>query len=176
MKHLLKNGKEIIIREATEKDAESVIAYVKDIILQSDNLTFENGEFNPSVDSEKQFISSINSSTNQCFLLAFCGDEIIGNLSINSADRARLRHSGELSITVSKEYWNQGAATHLMDEFVKWLNTTDLKKINLSVKEDNKNAIKLYENFGFKQEGMISRAFYINNRYYSSIFMGISVD
>jgi len=176
MKHLLKNGEEITIREAAEKDAESIISYVKDVISQSDNLTFENDEFNPSVDSEKQFIKYINSSTNQCFLIAICGDEIIGNLSISSENRTRIKHAGELSITVAKEYWNQGAATCLMKEFTKWLETSTLRKVNLSVKEDNKNAIKLYENFGFKQEGIISRGLYIADEFYSLINMGKIVD
>ncbi|MBK5200919.1 MAG: hypothetical protein JJE21_05220 [Spirochaetaceae bacterium] len=41
MTHMLKNDKEIMIREARIEDAESIISYVKDIILESDNLTFE---------------------------------------------------------------------------------------------------------------------------------------
>ncbi|MGH4036773.1 MAG: N-acetyltransferase family protein [Sphaerochaeta sp.] len=176
MKYLLKNGKEIMIRDAEEDDARNLIEYVKKIIPQSDNLTFEKGEFTLTVEGEKQFISSINSTTNQCFLLAFSGDEIIGNLCITSSNRAKLKHSGEMSITVTKKYWNQGTATCLMKELTKWLETSTLRKVNLSVKEDNKNAIKLYEKFGFKQEGVISRGFLIADEFYSLINMGKIVD
>jgi RimJ/RimL family protein N-acetyltransferase len=172
MTHLLKSNIELTIREARVEDSKSIISYIKKIILESDNLTFEEGEFNPTVEAEKQYIKSINESSNQCFLLSLVDNKIVGNLSISNINRARLKHSGDLSITVLKEYWNQGVASSLMIEFIQWLETTNLTKINLKVKEDNIHAIKLYEKFGFIQEGIISRDFYIGGQYFNSICMG----
>jgi RimJ/RimL family protein N-acetyltransferase len=175
MTNLLKNGNAFTIRKAMMEDSENVISYVKKIVQESDNLTFEKDEFNPTVTAEREFIESINKSTNQCFLIAVLNDKIIGNLSISNIDRARIKHSAELSITVLKNYWNQGVASNLMAEFIQWLKTTNLTKINLTVKEDNIYAIKLYEKFGFVKEGVITREFFIDGKYYNSIFMGLQI-
>ena len=175
MTNLLKNGNAFTIRKAIMEDSENVISYVKKIVQESDNLTFEKDEFNPTVTAEREFIESINKSTNQCFLIAVLNNKIIGNLSISNIDRARIKHSAELSITVLKDYWNQGVASNLMAEFIQWLKTTNLTKINLTVKEDNIYAIKLYEKFGFVKEGVITREFFIDGKYYNSIFMGLQI-
>lgn len=172
MTHMLKSHKELKIREAIIEDSESIIAYLKNIIIESDNLTFERGEFNPTIETEKQFIKDINQSSSQCFFVSLIGTKIVGNLSIIITNRIRLKHSGDLSITVSKEYWNQGIGSSLMIEFIQWLDKTDLTKINLKVREDNIHAIKLYEKFGFIKEGVITRDFYIDGQYYNSICMG----
>lgn len=176
MTNILKNGKEIIIREAKIEDTESIISYIKTIILESENLSFEKGEFNPTLAAEKEYIKTIIKSPNQCFLISLIGTKIIGNLTINIINRTRLKHSGELSITVLKEYWNQGVASNLMEEFIQWLKSTNLTKINLKVKEDNIQAINLYKKFGFIREGIISKYFYINGQYYSAILMGKLID
>lgn len=175
MTHLLKNSDTFTIRKAMIEDSENVISYVKEIVQESDNLTFEKGEFNPTVTGEREFIEDINKSTNQCFLIAVLDNKIIGNLSISNINRARIKHSAELSITVLKDYWNQGVASNLMSEFIQWLKTTELTKINLKVKEDNIYAIKLYEKFGFVKEGVITREFFIDGKYYNSIFMGLQI-
>lgn len=153
-----------------------IISYVKNIILETDNLTFEKDEFSPTITSESVFLKSIIESKNECFLLAIIENKIIGNLSINNISRARVKHVGELSITVAKEYWNQGVATNLMTDSFYWLKTSELTKINLKVKEDNIEAIKLYKKFGFIKEGTITNDLYINSQYFNSICMGIIIE
>jgi ribosomal protein S18 acetylase RimI-like enzyme len=65
-------------------------------------------------------------------------------------------HRGEVGIGVLKDYWGIGVATALMDYFFKWVETDGvIKKIELQVREDNVNAIKLYLKYGFKIEGRI---------------------
>lgn len=48
-----------------------------------------------------------------------------------------------------------------------------LHRVGLSVREDNKRAIRLYEHIGFKQEGILRDAKYVKNRYVSLIIMAI---
>ena len=51
-----------------------------------------------------------------------------------------------------------------------------VKKINLRVREDNYVAIGLYKKLGFKNEGIITRDFYIDGEYYNSISMGLELE
>lgn len=49
--------------------------------------------------------------------------------------------------------------------------TLNLHKITLEVLSNNINAIKLYENNGFKREGILAKHVFINNKYEDVIIM-----
>ena len=55
MEVILKTGETILIREASEADAEALLAYVDTVSGESDNLTFGPGEFNITLEQERQF-------------------------------------------------------------------------------------------------------------------------
>ncbi|HBG38418.1 MAG TPA: N-acetyltransferase, partial [Clostridiaceae bacterium] len=80
---------------------------------------------------------------------------------------------GELGIAVLKQFWGIGVGNFLMDYLFKWINSNGIiKKVDLSVREDNINAINLYIKWGFKIEGRISKGLYINGKYYDLYNMG----
>lgn len=49
----------------------------------------------------------------------------------------------------------------------------NLNKISLTVLEKNTIAIKLYENEGFKKEGLLRQEFWLNGRYENLVVMGM---
>jgi len=51
-----------------------------------------------------------------------------------------------------------------------------IRKINLTVRNDNIGAIKLYEQFGFLKEGLNTRTLQINEKFYDAIMMGLKID
>ncbi|MFA9374808.1 MAG: GNAT family N-acetyltransferase, partial [Poseidonibacter sp.] len=53
------------------------------------------------------------------------------------------------SLAISSKYQNKGLAKKLLDFSFRKLEKSN-KSFSLEVKHSNKNAIKLYENFGFK--------------------------
>lgn len=50
-----------------------------------------------------------------------------------------------------------------------------IKKINLRVREDNLNAMRLYERFGFVKEGLLTREFLVDGHFYSAVLMGLTL-
>jgi putative acetyltransferase len=95
----------------------------------------------------------------------------IGSLNVNSSPR--LRHSGSLGISVHPDYQGMGIGKKLMEEIVdladNWLM---LVRIELGVYTDNHKAIKMYETFGFKKEGIKKYAVIKNGDYIDEIIMG----
>lgn len=95
----------------------------------------------------------------------------IGSLNVNSSPR--LRHSGSLGISVHPDYQGMGIGKKLMEEIVdladNWLM---LVRIELGVYTDNHKAIKMYETFGFKKEGIKKYAAIKNGDYIDEIIMG----
>ena len=51
-----------------------------------------------------------------------------------------------------------------------------IRKINLRVHVNNLRAIKLYERFGFKVEGRITREYSVDGQFYDNLAMGLHID
>ena len=56
-----------------------------------------------------------------------------------------------IQIIVKEEYRKKGYATKLMEHMLSIAEINKLENITLEVREDNKNAISLYEKFGFEK-------------------------
>lgn len=109
-------------------------------------------------------------------MIAEIDGRIVGNLNFDGGQRPRTRHMGEFGLTVLKDYWGQGVGSILLKYLINWSRETGvIKKINLTVREDNKTAIKLYKKFGFKEEGFITRFFYLEGKFYNALKMGIEL-
>jgi len=154
----LRNGATLTIREAKKEDAVQLLEYVNKIAGETDFFTFGPGEFDLSLEQEEQFIEKHLNSNNKLFVIAQIDQELAGNLGFTGGDRPRLRHAGEFGCGVLKEYWGLGIGSGLVENLIDWARSSGIiRKINLKVRLDNERAIKLYERFGFVNEGLISR-------------------
>lgn len=173
----LKNGEKIVIRKAMKSDAQEIINYIQKIAGESNNLTFGVGEFEVTLAQEEEMIEKVSKADNKLFLIVLKDDEIIGNLSFMGGNRPRTKHMGDLGMTVLKSYWGQGIGSALLEFLIDWSkNNPIIRKINLQVKVDNVNAIKLYKKFNFKNEGRIERFFLIDALFYDVYSMGLLID
>ncbi|MBU5425583.1 GNAT family N-acetyltransferase [Tissierella pigra] len=178
MKQLkLKNGQNLTIRTAKKEDALNLIRYVNKIGGESDFLTFGDNEFNITIEKEEAILESHIGVENKIYLIAEIENEIAGSLNYSGRARQRTKHTGEFGISVAKRYWGLGIGKELIKYMIDWAEKGNVvRKINLRVREDNETAINLYTKLGFKKEGIISREFYIDGKYYSSIFMGLEIN
>lgn len=166
------------IREARAADAANLLAYLQQVGGESDNLSFDSKGLPFTEEQEREYLSSRIGSPNTITLLALEGEKIIGSLGIEASSNARLCHRGELGISVLRRCWGQGVGSALFEALFSWLRDfpTSLRKIDLSVREDNGGAIALYKKFGFKEEGRISRCVSIGGTFYDGISMGLLLD
>jgi len=80
-------------------------------------------------------------------------EEIVGYLvSKIEGDFAHL-----ISLAVSPTQRRSGAATMLLEELIASLQQRKIHEVELEVRLDNKGAIKLYSQFGFSDQRIISR-------------------
>jgi putative acetyltransferase len=105
----------------------------------------------------EDFIANMDNDSHQFVAVAKNqnDEEIIGTAGLTIYANHRLRHSASIGIMVHKDYQNIGVGTALMKALVdiadNWLM---LVRVELTVFEDNKRAICLYEKFGFEKEGV----------------------
>ena len=176
-KIILRNGKELVIRKATSEDAEKIVQYKTIICEESDFLTFGKNEIEITIEKEQHSIESINSKSNSMMAAALINGEIIGIIVFRGGERIRVKHVGEMGVTVRKAYWGLGIGSFLIEFLIDWAKETGIiKKINLKVRSDNENAIKLYGKYDFMKEGILSKEFFIDGKFYDSISMGLTIN
>lgn len=174
---ILKDGRKLIIKKAVSEEADKIIEYMNFVGGESDYLTFGKNEIKITKEDEKKIIESANSTSNSIMAEALVDGEIAGFINLAASKKRRIRHVVEMGITVRKKYWGLGIGSFLMKFIIDWAQNTDIiRKINLRVRTDNERAIKLYKKFGFKEEGILTRDFYIDGKFYDSLCMGLSID
>ncbi len=174
-KFILKNGQELIIRKAEEKDAEKFLEYFNVVGSETDFLGFGPEGPRITVEEEREIFKS--STSKNFFLIAEINGEIAGSCSISTNEkRVRSLHFGELGIVVLKKFWGFGVGYNLMEEAVRYGKEAGLRKINLDTRADNEKAISLYKKLGFKEEGIITRGTIINGEFYNLLVMGLEID
>ncbi|MEH6890753.1 GNAT family N-acetyltransferase [Bacillus sp. JJ864] len=175
-KMCLKNGKEVIIREATQDDAQAMIKFYNIVGGETDFLSFGKNEFSMSLPDYENFIKSTKAEHNSIILLATMDDEIISIASITSSQKARTKHVGTLGIVIAEKHCGFGLGKKLMEELIEWARGNGTtKKIHLVTRGDNDRAIELYKNVGFKEEGLLEQDTYINGVYYNTLIMGLMI-
>lgn len=99
------------------------------------------------------------------YILAFCGDTLVGYCGIQSV-------AGEGNITniaVHPEYRKKGIASSLLGKIISFAGSAALDFITLEVRESNINAINLYRKYGFQEVGM--RKNYYSDNHEAALLM-----
>jgi RimJ/RimL family protein N-acetyltransferase len=174
--HLLRDGRELLIREAAPEDAPAVLEYIHAISGESDFLSFGPGEFELGEAEEAEALRKFRDTENHLYLLGLVGGSIVSSLGFSAGHRPRLRHSGGFGMSVRKPYWGLGIGSCMLDTLLAWARATRvITKIDLRVRVDNRRAIRLYESRGFVREGTLRKEIFLDGQYYDLYFMGLEL-
>ena len=144
----------ITIEKAQVCDAEALLEYLRQIGGETDNLTFGAEGLPCSVEDEEKYIESLQDLKTSVMLVAKCEGKIIGDASFSSSERERIKHRGELAVSVVREYWGKGVGSKLMEKVIDFAkNVAECEIIHLQVRSDNERAIRLYKKYGFEKIG-----------------------
>jgi RimJ/RimL family protein N-acetyltransferase len=155
----------ITIARATPDDAEDMLDYLRIIGSETDNLTFGKEGLPFSLQEQREYIDGIANSDRSVLLLAKINGIIVGDASFRSGNRERLKHRGELGITVIQSEWNHSIGSLLMERILAFArDTAKADIISLEVRSDNVSAIHLYQKFGFEKIGCFKGFLKINNQ------------
>ncbi|XMB72318.1 GNAT family N-acetyltransferase [Mycoplasmatota bacterium WC30] len=170
----LKNKKILEISEGNPKDAEEILAVLKQVGSESDNLIIDSNGVQLTVEQEEEYLKKNQKSiTNKNFIGKVDG-KVVCTAGIQGNARKRVEHNVTLGISILKDYWNIGIGGHMMNHILNYCRTTKLiKNVVLEVREDNVHAIHLYEKLGFKKIGVFTDKVKIDDKYYNEIIMEI---
>lgn len=140
----------IIVEKARISDAAEILALLKSVGGQSDNLSFGPEGLGCSVADEEAYIASLENSDDGIILVARVDGRIVGDATLNRYPR-RMRHRGEFGVSVLQQYWGCGVGSALTAGIVAYARKHHFDIIDLQVRSDNARAIRLYEKFGFRK-------------------------
>ena len=104
-----------------------------------------------------QLISHELEQSKSLYIVCESDSKVTGYLNASVVlDEAQLNR-----IAVSKEYRQKGIGTKLISYLIDYLKTQSCTGVFLEVRNNNKNAIKLYKSFGFVTDG-IRKKYYHN--------------
>ncbi len=176
-KIILKTGETLQISIGTKADAAAVIEHLKTVGDETEFLSFSGADFAVSAEEEAAIIEAHRVADNRLFLLAWIKDELVGVLNIDASAKPKMKHLGEIGLSVLKAHWKKGIGYQMIQTALDWAKQTGvLKKVNLEVQENNYGAIRLYEQLGFTLEGARKRGVLTDGVYYNLNLMGICIN
>ncbi|MCB0728032.1 MAG: GNAT family N-acetyltransferase [Ignavibacteriae bacterium] len=150
----LKNGLNVIIRNAHPKDAVQIIDVNLKIVNEKLYMLRTPGETFYTPKAEKEKIAQYELSDGSLYIVAETEGKVVGYLDFENGGFKRTKHSGSFSVYIIKEFRRMGIGEILINTLIEWAQSTDLiEKITLAVFSTNENAQKLYRKLGFKEEG-----------------------
>ncbi|MCK4396068.1 GNAT family acetyltransferase [candidate division WOR-3 bacterium] len=130
----------MIIRKYEEKDEEQVV----NLWNQCNLIVPQN---NPHEDIKKKIEFQPN-----LFFVGTVNDEVIASIMVGYEG-----HRGWINyMAVLPEYQNKGYGRQLVDKAIAELKKLGCLKVNLQVRENNKDVIEFYENLGFSNDRVVS--------------------
>ena len=176
-KVILKTGEAVVIREAVKADAFKIIQHLKKVGDESVFLSFNGAEFDTSLEEEENIIQKHHDAENKILLVAEWEEEIIGVSNILATHKEKMKHMGELGISVVQAHWNKGLGYQMILYLIDWAKANPIiRKLNLEVQVNNTSAINLYSRLGFEKEGLRSRGTLLDGEFYDLLLMGLIID
>lgn len=101
--------------------------------------------------------------------------QVIGVVALHGADNNTRHHrSSMLAIAIGKEYHGKGYGSEAINWALDWgFRVAGQHSIRLSVFSFNTRAIELYENLGFKQDGVMREAHYYNLQWHDNVLFSM---
>lgn len=153
----------------SEEYIERFCKAVDEVAREGKYLAFLKG---PSLDMARAFVLE-NIRDSWPHFIAIQDKKIIGWCDITSLHRHVHDHVGSLGIAILAPYRGQGVGKALMLTALAAARAKGLTRVELTVRENNKTAIALYKQLGFKEEGLHPKAIRINGTYENQISMGL---
>lgn len=127
----------------------------------------------PSLGQAEAFVRDNIARGHPHFVAVSADQQVVGWCDITPKPRPVFAHSGVLGIGLLPGFRGRGIGTALMRHALAAAAAKKLHRIELTVRQDNATAIRLYEKVGFVAEGVHRDAVVIDGAYHNHIFMAL---
>ena len=171
------DGKEIILRNARQDEAQMLLNYLKTVTGETRFLMYGPEEVQYTIEQEEDFIREHNDSEDKLLLLAFVDGEYAGNCSFQGRSESRREaHRAGIGIALFQKYTGQGLGKLMLKTLLEEAKKKGYEQAELTVVDGNTRAYRLYESAGFKECGRSPSANkYADGTYADDIWMVVKL-
>ena len=155
----LKDGRACILRPAEAKDAEAMVEWIRIVSSETPFLLRNEDEVTYTVEAEALLLENKRSNPREIMMVAEVEGMIAGNCGISSrGNLRRVSHRCDFAIALKEACWNLGIGAAMMDYALSLAKEMGYEQVELDVVNGNHRAKRLYERFGFMENGKNPRA------------------
>lgn len=174
---ILKNGTQVVIRQAKVTDAQNLLSTFKTYIPQSEFIPKLESEIKlRTLEQQEKWIRNLISAKNSILLVAEIDNEIVGNVDLTGSSRKVMEHTAVVGMGMLKDWRNTGLGTAMLTQAIRWAKENPvLELVWLQVYTDNVLGMSLYKKLGFVDNGVVKNFFKTEGRYYDNLTMSLEV-
>lgn len=160
-----------VFRQAGTADAEKLLAFGNRLLAESDHFLRCPDERAGDVDQMAAIIRSFTTQPNHRMLNVWFGEEPVGEAVLIGGNLRRIRHCATVGVGVLQAHHRRGLGRRLMELVEEEARLLGLHRLELTVFHTNNAACRLYEQLGYKREGVTRESVLIGDRYLDQILM-----
>ena len=160
----------MIVRKAEATDAEGLTELGTAVGSEPEGWLITTGGWR-TAGEERRYLRAIRRYPNAAVFVAEDEGLIVGRLSVARDQHPASRHVADIGLMVAASHRRRGIGTALLEASVAWARHAGVRKLELHVFPWNEAAIKLYERFGFVQEGYRRAQYMRDGEYVDAILM-----
>ncbi|GLC81550.1 GNAT family N-acetyltransferase [Lacrimispora brassicae] len=154
--YVSKNGKKVVLRSSEISDSNALLENLVRCARETDYLGRYPEEINRTIEEENAYICKLLENEKGFDISAFVDNKLVANGTISCIrENIKTRHRAGYGICVSKDYWNMGIGDMLTKCCLDHAKKLGYEQVELEVVADNKRAVHVYEQNGFKVCGTI---------------------
>lgn len=169
-KFTAKDDREVTLRTPRWEDLDDMLEFINSLVEEEAPIAKDN---KTTRDEEVDWLANCLAGLEKGSLVAIVA-EVEGRMvgQVFASPRAgRLKHVGNLGISVKKGYRNIGIGYELLKVVEPHAQNLGIKLIYLEVFDSNKNAIHLYSKLGYREVGRVPKGALYKGHYVDSVSM-----
>jgi putative acetyltransferase len=141
------------VRQAEPGDAAALVELARAVGAEPEGWLVTDGDWRTAAE-ERRYLRAIRRSSHAAVLVAESPERIVGRLSLSRDPHPASRHVADLGLMVAHDFRRRGVGKALMHAAEDWARVVGVRKLELHVFPYNDGAIALYEQLGYRREGL----------------------
>jgi putative acetyltransferase len=162
------------VRLASPGDASALVQLAREVGSEPEGWLISTSDWRGAGD-ERRYLRSLRRSRDAAVFVAEAPEGIAGRLSVGRDPHPASSHVADLGLMVAKSHRRRGIGRALLERTVEWARGTGVTKLELHVFPYNEAAIRLYESFGFRREGLRERHYRRDGELVDAVLMAYEV-
>jgi RimJ/RimL family protein N-acetyltransferase len=166
---------DVLVRRARPADAAALVELAEAVGSEPDGWLVTDGAWR-SVGEERRYLRTIARYPHAAVFVAVDGERVVGRLSLARDPHPASAHVADLGLMVAASHRRRGLGRMLLHAAVQWAQAAGVRKLELHVFPHNEPALRLYESFGFRREGVRKGHYHRNGRDLDAVLMAYGVE